>query len=93
MGKENRHSSLELLRLLSIIGFVGMHSLAPIYTNTHFLILSAAENSIFNIGVTCFILISGYFGIRFSIRKWFGLETVAIFCGIIIVLKLCAGGW
>lgn len=92
MEKANKNSSLELLRIFSIIGIVCMHSLAPIWTNPRFIPLSAAENSIFNIGVTCFILISGYFGIRFSIRKWFYLEVIAIFGGIITVVEIVRGG-
>ena len=36
-------------------------------------------NSVFNMGVTCFILISGYFGIRFDFKKLIRLDLMIIF--------------
>ena len=75
-----RNSNFEMLRILCIIGIVSMHILAPVYNtlegvNLYFGVLI---NSLFNVGVTCFTLISGYFGIRFKAKKLFMLETLVL---------------
>jgi surface polysaccharide O-acyltransferase-like enzyme len=80
MQKE-RESSFELLRLLCIAGIIFMHTFGPLNDS-----LSSANreisvfiNALFNTGVTCFILISGYFGIRFDLAKLIRLDLVIIF--------------
>lgn len=79
--KTERNSSFELLRLLCIYGIIVMHifgSTAPgmstSNTTAHVLV-----NSIGNVGVTCFVLISGYFGIRFDLKKLIRLDLMVIF--------------
>lgn len=79
-----RNSSIELLRLLCIFGILMMHAFAgidtassPLNTAGHVLV-----NSLFNTGVTCFILISGYFGIRFSLEKLVQLDLMVIFFSV-----------
>lgn len=70
MGKE-RESSFELLRIICYFGIVLMH----VYGN--FMpeakggprIVGILINCMFNTGVSIFILISGYFGIRSSYKK------------------------
>ena len=49
-------------------------SVSLLNTEIHVLV-----NSIFNMGVTCFILISGYFGIRFDFKKLIRLDLMIIF--------------
>lgn len=88
--KAERNSSFELLRLLCISGIVVMHSFAGIDTtssliNTEVHILF---NSLFNTGVTCFILISGYFGIRFCLEKLIRLDIMIIFFSVCSTLLL-----
>lgn len=63
-----RNSSIELLRLLAIFGIVVMHINGPLLDSAFGLnsIWVQLENSIFNCGVSVFVLISGYFGIRRS---------------------------
>ena len=88
MSKE-RSSNFELLRLLCIFGILMMHTFADIDTSSslfntevHVLI-----NSLFNTGVTCFILISGYFGIRYDFKKLVSLDLMIIFftlCGTVL---------
>ena len=76
-----RNSSIELLRILCIIGIVLMHILGY-YWNTTDSVMRAnilAVNSIANCGVTIFVLISGFYGIRFSVKKLFGLTNVVWF--------------
>lgn len=86
--KKERNSSYELLRLLCIYGIVVMHASAGAVgaesaLNREFHILC---NSLFNVGVTCFILISGYFGIRFSLQKLVRMELMTVLFSVISTL-------
>lgn len=45
-------------------------------------------NSLFNTGVTCFILLSGYFGIRFDLKKLIGLDLMVIFFTVLGTVAL-----
>lgn len=78
--KNERNSSFELLRLLCIFGIIMMHTFAGVDTSASALntSLNVLANSLFNTGVTCFILISGYFGIRFSLEKLIRLDLMII---------------
>lgn len=80
MTKE-RNSSFELLRLLCIFGIIIMHTFAGIDTSASSLNMAmhVLSNSLFNTGVTCFILISGYFGIKFDLKKLIRLDMMIIF--------------
>lgn len=79
--KNERTSGFELLRLLSIFGIIIMHTFAGIDTASSQLnvLMNVFANSLFNTGVTCFILISGYFGIRFDPKKLARLDLMIIF--------------
>ena len=80
MQKE-RESSFELLRILCITGIIFMHTFGPLNDSlTGFNRgISLFLNALFNTGVTCFILLSGYFGIRFDLAKLIRLDLVIIF--------------
>lgn len=80
MSKE-RSSNFELLRLLCIFGILMMHTFGGIDTSVSLfnMQIHVLVNSIFNMGVTCFILISGYFGIRFDLKKLIRLDLMIIF--------------
>lgn len=84
MQKE-RESSFELLRILCIVGIMFMHTFGPLNDNLSGFNreLSIFINDIFNTGVTCFILLSGYFGIRFDLAKLIRLDLVVIFYTLI----------
>lgn len=77
-----RKSSIELLRICCIMGIIMMHIMGGVDSrsaaieNKLWIILC---NAIFNAGVTCFVLISGYFGISFKIKKLIYLDIIAIF--------------
>ncbi len=80
-----RNSAIELLRLLCIFGILMMHVFGDLQTPLSTLNTAAhvLVNSLFNTGVTCFILISGYFGIRFSIEKLVRLDLMVIFFSVL----------
>lgn len=79
-----RNSNFELLRIICIFGIISMHSFGAFLHTA----IGASRfygtliNSVFNMGVSCFMLISGYFGIRFSVRKFVTLETTFIFYAV-----------
>ena len=79
--KHERSSNFELLRLLCIFGILVMHTFAGIDTaaSPGNMLANVFANSLFNTGVTCFILLSGYFGIRFDLKKLIGLDLLVIF--------------
>lgn len=79
--KAIRNSSIEVLRLLCILGITVMHSFAGIDTSASILNteVHVLYNSLFNVGVTCFVLISGYYGIRFNAKKLIRMDMMVIF--------------
>lgn len=80
MQKE-RESGFEFLRILCITGIIFMHTFGPLNDGLTGLNreVSIFINALFNTGVTCFVLISGYFGIRFDLGKLIRLDLVVIF--------------
>lgn len=88
--KNERTSSYELLRLLCIFGIIIMHTFAGIDTSSFpaNMLVNVFVNSIFNTGVTCFILISGYFGIRFDLKKLIRLDLMIIFFTLLSTVAL-----
>lgn len=79
--QKQRESGFELLRILCITGIIFMHTFGGLNDNlTGFnREISILINALFNTGVTCFILISGYFGIRFDLSKLIRLDLTVIF--------------
>ena len=68
-----RNSSIELLRIASIFLIVTMHVCAFIdYERASSLnvLMVGGVNSIGNVGVSCFVIISGYFGVKFRLHKF-----------------------
>jgi hypothetical protein len=93
MAKE-RNSSFELLRILCMLGILYMHLLgvigADMSTGTRG--LRIISDSMFNAGVSCFMLISGYFGIRKDIKKLVRLDLMAICYSLAgLVIKYACG--
>lgn len=88
--KHERSSNFELLRLLCIFGILVMHTFAGIDTaaSPGNMLANVFANSLFNTGVTCFILLSGYFGIRFDLKKLIGLDLVVIFFTVLGTVAL-----
>ncbi len=81
---DERNSAIELLRLICIFGILMMHVFGDLQTplSTFNTAAHVLVNSLFNTGVTCFILISGYFGIRFSVEKLVRLDLMIIFFSV-----------
>lgn len=82
MEKKNCLSGLELLRILSIIMIICIHAFGLVQNMAVTEVgrqTTKLVNCICNIGVSCFILISGYFGVSRNFRKMLKLEFVVIF--------------
>ncbi len=89
-----RKSNLELLRILAMFFIILIH-LASAMDLSHFglegkfgHVLGGGIVGICNIGVTCFCLISGYFGIKFSLEKLLKMEIMMIVYSLLETLIL-----
>lgn len=78
-GTTKRNSSIELLRILCLVFIFWMHAAGSYVDNSLSPWISIAVSVIGNIGVSCFILISGYYGIRLDIKKMMHLDLMIIF--------------
>uniref|UniRef100_UPI00352A7175 acyltransferase n=1 Tax=Aerococcus urinaeequi TaxID=51665 RepID=UPI00352A7175 len=99
-----RKSNFELLRIISMMMVVGLHYLNPSMggalaeqssTEINYYITFALE-SLFIVGVNCFILITGYFQIEKSsikISKAVELIMIMIFYGILFYTIAIIAGW
>lgn len=79
MEKRERDSGLELLRILAIVLIFWMHGASSYSNNNLSAWLCIVIESVGNIGVALFILITGYFGIRFKPKKLVQLEFMILF--------------
>lgn len=87
-----RNSAIELLRILCLILIFWMHASASYVNNEVSAWLSILASVIGNIGVSCFILISGYYGIRLNVKKMLQLDLMLIFyCWISLALQFFWG--
>lgn len=77
--KTGRNSSIELLRILCLVLIFWMHASGSYENNEVSAWISIFASVIGNIGVSCFILISGYYGIRLDVKKMMRLDLMLIF--------------
>lgn len=88
-GQTNRrNSSIELLRLLCILGILIMHSTDRVLNvcSGGDLIVVTLITTICNVSSSALMLISGFYGIRFSIQKLLNIEFMLWFCGAVSLL-------
>lgn len=81
MKKITRNSNHELLRLIAMYMIVFIHAnmyLGSFCSGNIGVFFNGFVNGICNIGVSCFALISGYYGIKFNIRKLVKMECMMI---------------
>lgn len=86
--KQERNSSVELLRILAIFGIVIMHTNDAVMKDCNGInqIWTQIENGVFNAGVSIFVLISGFYGINCTVKKIVSLETTVVFYSVISVV-------
>lgn len=84
MAEKTRNSSIELLRIICIFGIIVMHTIAyggdELSQMNRYLLIFV--NCFTNLGVTCFMLISGYFGVKLRLEKLIQLDLMIIFYSI-----------
>lgn len=84
-----RKSNFELFRIVAMCLIILIHLLSAADSASFGLtgkfgdIFGAGVVGICNMGVTCFCLISGYFGMKFSVKKLLKLEIMMITCSLI----------
>lgn len=92
MNQKVRNSNLEMLRILAMYMIVFIHAnmyLGHFCGGKTWILTNGIVNGICNIGVTCFILISSYFGLRFSLKKLLKMEAMMIGFSIIETVLIC----
>ncbi len=90
--RTGRNSSIELFRILCLFLIFWMHGASSFSGGGINAWLAIAADSVGNIGVSCFILISGYFGVRWSGKKMIKLDLMLVFyCWIGLAFQLLWG--
>lgn len=84
MTEIKRKSNLELLRILAMVFIILIHLLSA----TGMTAFGGAIVGICNIGVSCFCLISGYFGVKFSMKKLLKMEIMMIMFSLLETMAL-----
>ena len=87
-----RNSNFEVLRMVAMYMIVLIHAnmyLGYFCEGKVWILTNGIVNGISNIGVTCFVLISGYFGLKFSIGKLLKMECMMIGFSVIETLLVC----
>ena len=86
---KERQSNFELLRIVCILLILTMHSISQVQVSelsTFNVYLSHIVSSIGNIGVSCFLLISGYFGIKFKLQRFIQLAFLTTLYAVVVYL-------
>lgn len=92
MKAATRNSNHELLRIIAMYMIVFIHAnmyLGDFCTGTAGRFFNGFVNGVCNIGVSCFILISGYYGMKFSVQKLIKMECMMITYSILETVILC----
>lgn len=87
MSSLQRLSNLEALRIISILLILSMHIYSQVpYDSMNELnqFVGIFINSIGNTGVTCFVLLSGYFGVKFKKERFIQLILLTTFYSIFV---------
>lgn len=91
-SKNARNSNLELLRILAMFMIVLIHAnmyLFQFVIGPGAVFFNGMVNGICNIGVSCFILISGYFGMKPDLGKFVRMECMMITWSLVETALLC----
>lgn len=83
----SRNSNVELLRLLCIVMIVSMHVFGRYNDNLSVWGWAAlsVNNAVGNLGVTIFMLISGWYGIRLRTEKLLNLWNITLFWSLALI--------
>lgn len=87
-----RNSNYELLRIIAMFMIVFIHAnmyLFQFVGGKSAVFFNGMVNGICNIGVACFMLISGYYGMKFDIGKFVRMECMMITYSLAETVFLC----
>lgn len=94
MAKKERASGLELLRIIALLAIFWMHGASSYVNNELSAWLCILIETVGNIGVPIFILISGYFGVRLKPVKMIQLDMMLVFYAWLgLALRFVWGEW
>ena len=87
----SRQANYELLRIYAILLISLMHGISSAYASVNLVnsIAHVSINAIGNMGVTIFVLVSGYFGIRLRVSKIIWLWSLMFFYSLVIFAIQC----
>ena len=89
MNKDNRDSNMELLRIVSMVFVVILHE-NQVLGGGGF--IGNILESLAIVAVNAFVLLSGWYGIKLSLKKMFALLfQVFFFSGLFLVIQLITG--
>ena len=80
---KKRDSNLELLRLVSMFIIILYHFIMPFASESYII---KALRDVLHIGVVCFVLISGYFGIKANLKGVINLFCLVVFYSLTLYL-------
>ena len=94
---EKRNSSIELLRICCMLMIVGGHIIMVHRTsfdlvNADFCISLFLQGA-FAVAVNVFVLISGYFGIKFKLHRLLKLDMQTVFYSAVLLIVAVLCGW
>lgn len=90
--KSARNSNFELLRILAMFMIVLIHANRYLFQfafGRGAVFFNGMVNGVCNIGVTCFILISGYYGMKPDVGKFVRMECMMITYSLAETVLLC----
>ena len=77
--KKERNSAIELFRILCLVLIFWMHGSSNVENNQAGILMGVFASTIGNMGVSCFILITGYFGLKLDAKKMIKLDLMLMF--------------
>ena len=86
--KTERNSSVEIARVIAVIGIVGLHVYGDVHANISFSnkLIEVLYIEIFAMAVPFFIMVSGYYSVSFSFFKLLKLHTLIIYYSLLIFI-------
>jgi len=97
VSRSERHSNIELLRLLCMFFILVHHFITHALFGSPVVIYGAGDlsftsstaivvNGLCYVGVNCFLLITGYFGLRFKWKRLLNIYFILVFYSLVYVL-------
>lgn len=97
MNKIVRESNFELLRIICMLMIIGGHLIMLHRTSFDLMSVDFGASlflqGAFAVAVNAFVLISGYFGIKFKLHKLLKLDMQTVFYSVVLLIVAIILGW